>query len=93
MIKLSPKCKISFSGIVTFNSAKEVQDTARNIPIENIIAETDSPYLTPTPFRWKEENEPIFTKYVIEKIAELRWEKIEFIAEQILKNSKWIFNI
>ena len=93
LIKLSPKCKISFSGIVTFNSAKEVQDTARNIPIENIIAETDSPYLTPTPFRWKEENEPIFTKYVIEKIAELRWEKIEFIAEQILKNSKWIFNI
>lgn len=93
LIKLSPKCKISFSGIVTFNSAKEVQDTARNIPIENIIAETDSPYLTPTPFRWKEENEPIFAKYVIEKIAELRWEKIEFIAEQILKNSKWIFNI
>ncbi len=93
LIKLSPKCKISFSGIVTFNSAKEVQDTARNIPIENIIAETDSPYLTPTPFRWKEENEPIFTKYVIEKIAELRWEKIEFITEQIFKNSKWIFNI
>jgi TatD DNase family protein len=51
LIKLSPKCKISFSGIVTFNNAKKVQDTAKNIPIENIIAETDSPYLTPTPFR------------------------------------------
>lgn len=93
LIKLSQKCKISFSGIVTFNSAKEVQNTARNIPIENIIAETDSPYLTPTPFRWKEENEPIFTKYVIEKIAELRGEKYEEIWEQILKNSKEIFNI
>jgi len=51
LIDFSPNCKISFSGIVTFNSAKQIQETARNIPIENILAETDSPYLTPTPFR------------------------------------------
>lgn len=93
LIKLSPKCKISFSWIVTFSNAKDVQETAKNIPIKNIIAETDSPYLTPTPFRWKEENEPIFTKYVIEKIASLRWEKIDDTAEKILKNSKEIFKI
>lgn len=93
LIDFSPKCKISFSGIVTFSSAKQVQETAINIPIENILAETDSPYLTPTPFRWKEENEPAFTKYVIEKIAELRWENIEYTADIIFKNSKYFFNI
>lgn len=93
LIDFSPNCKISFSGIVTFNSAKQVQETARNAPIKNILAETDSPYLTPTPFRWKEENEPIFTRYVIEKIAKLRWEKLEYTAKNILKNSVEFFNI
>ncbi len=93
LIDFSPNCKISFSGIVTFNNAKLVQETARNITIKNILAETDSPYLTPTPFRWKEENEPAFTKYIIEKIAELRWETFEFTAEKILKNSVEFFNI
>jgi TatD DNase family protein len=42
---------ISFSGIVTFKNAKEVQETAKNINLKNILIETDSPYLTPTPFR------------------------------------------
>lgn len=93
LIDFAPNCKISFSGIVTFNNAKEIQETARNIPIKNILAETDSPYLTPTPFRWKEENEPIFTRYVIEKIAELRWEKLDYTANEIYMNSKIFFNI
>ena len=88
LIKFSPNCKISFSWIVTFKSAKEVQDTAKFINIKHIIAETDSPYLTPTPFRWKEENEPIFTKHIIEKIEELRWEKC---STQIMNNSINIF--
>lgn len=88
LIEFAPKCKISFSGIVTFKSAKDVQQTAQNIPLIHILAETDSPYLTPTPFRWKEENEPLYTKYVVQKINELRWEKCE---EQILQNSLNIF--
>jgi len=72
LINFAPDCKISFSGIVTFKSAKDIQETAKNIDLKYILAETDSPYLTPTPFRGKEENEPVFTKYVIEKINELR---------------------
>jgi len=88
LIKFSPNCKISFSGIVTFKNAKEVQETAKNIDIKHILAETDSPYLTPTPLRWKEENEPLYTKYVIEKIEELRWEQC---SEQIFNNSLGIF--
>jgi hydrolase, tatD family len=42
---------ISFSGILTFKNAIEIKETAKNIPLENILAETDSPYLTPMPFR------------------------------------------
>lgn len=90
LIEFSPECKISFSGIVTFNSAEEVQKTAKNIDIKHILAETDSPYLTPVPFRWKEENEPIFTKHVIEKINELKW--IDCFDE-IFNNSVDVFNI
>jgi TatD DNase family protein len=50
-IDFAPECKISFSGIVTFNSAENIQEAAANIPLKNIIIETDSPYLTPTPHR------------------------------------------
>ena len=90
LIEFSPNCKISFSGIVTFKNAKEIQETAKNIPLINILAETDSPYLTPTPFRWKEENEPLFTKYIIEKISNLRWKDC---SKEILENSMEIFCI
>jgi TatD DNase family protein len=51
LLKFSSECKISFSGILTFNSAQDVQDTAKNIPMKHILAETDAPYLTPTPYR------------------------------------------
>jgi Tat protein secretion system quality control protein TatD with DNase activity len=45
------------------------------------------------PYRWTEENEPVFTKFVIEKIAELREENLEKVADDILKNSKEVFEI
>ena len=90
LIEFSPICKISFSWIVTFKNAYDIQDTAKNIPIKHILAETDSPYLTPTPYRWQEENEPLFTKYVIEKISELRGEDC---SKQIFQNSLDIFKI
>jgi len=91
-IDFSPNCKISFSGIVTFKNAQDVQETAKSIPLKNIIIETDSPYLTPTPHRWREENEPIFVKHILEKIVELREENKENIEKQILKNSLDFFN-
>ncbi len=87
LLKLSPDCKISFSWIITFKNAKDIQETAQNIPLKNILIETDSPYLTPTPFRWKQENEPAFTKYILEKIIELREENPEIIKKQIFENS------
>ncbi len=90
LIEFSPECKISFSWIVTFSNAKDVQDTAKNIDIKHILAETDAPYLTPTPYRWKEENEPYFTRYVVDQISELRWEDC---SNQILNNSIEIFKV
>ena len=87
LLDFSPNCKISFSWIVTFNNAKDVQQTAINIPLKNILVETDSPYLTPTPHRGKQENEPAFSKHTIEKIIEMRNESPEIIKKQIFKNS------
>lgn len=91
LLDYSPEAKISFSWIITFNSAKEVAITAANIPLENILVETDAPYLTPTPYRGKQENEPSFTKYTLEKIIELRSESPEIIKKQIFENSLKIF--
>jgi TatD DNase family protein len=76
---------ISFSGIVTFKSAKDLQETAKKIPLDCMLIETDSPYLAPMPYRGKV-NQPAWVKHVGEFIAELRGESIERIAEQTSNN-------
>jgi TatD DNase family protein len=62
---------ISFSGIVTFKNATIIKEVAKNIPLDKILIETDSPYLAPTPFRGKT-NQPAYVKHVAEEIARLR---------------------
>jgi len=76
---------ISFSGIVTFKNAKEVQRVAKQVPLERMLVETDSPYLTPVPYRGKP-NQPGFTRYVAEFIAELKGISFEQVAEQTTAN-------
>ena len=83
---------MSFSGIVTFKNAQKIAETAEKIPLKNILIETDSPFLTPDPFRGKQENEPAFTQYVLEKIIQLRSESREEITQTVLKNSEKIYN-
>lgn len=61
---------ISISGIVTFNSAKELQETAKIIPLDRLLIETDAPYLSPVPKRGKP-NEPSYVKYTAEFMSEL----------------------
>ena len=92
-LDFAPNAYISFSGISTFNSAKDIQEVAQKIPLKNILIETDSPYLTPVPYRWKEENEPKFVSYVLDKICELREESDNLIKNTIYKNSKKAFKV
>lgn len=83
---------ISFSGIVTFKNAKEVQEVAKQVPLERMLVETDSPYLTPVPYRGKP-NQPGYTRYVAEFIAALRDTTLEHVAEQTTTNFFKLFNI
>ena len=76
---------ISFSGIITFKNAETLRETVKKIPIENILIETDSPYLAPVPNRGKL-NEPSNVKYVAEKIAELKGISVEEVAEITTNN-------
>ncbi len=83
---------ISFSGIVTFKNAKEVQEVAKQVPLERMLVETDSPYLTPMPHRGKP-NQPGYTRYVAEFIAELKGISFEQVAEQTSTNFFNLFNV
>ena len=76
---------ISFSGIITFKNAETLRETVKKIPIENILIETDSPYLAPVPNRGKL-NEPANVRYVAEKIAELKGLSVEKVAEITTNN-------
>ena len=76
---------ISFSGIITFKNAESLRETVKKLPIENILIETDSPYLAPVPNRGKL-NEPANVRYVAEKIAELKGMSIEEVAEITTNN-------
>ena len=82
---------ISFSGIITFKNAESLRDTVKKVPIENILIETDSPYLAPVPKRGKM-NEPSNVIYVAEKIAELKNISVEKVAEITTNNFFSLFN-
>ena len=81
---------ISFSGILTFKSAQDLREVAKQIPTERILIETDSPYLTPVPYRGKP-NSPAYTYYVAEKLAEIRNTTIGEIAKVTTQNFNQLF--
>ena len=83
---------ISFSGIVTFKSARELQDIAVRMPSDRYLVETDSPYLAPVPHRGKP-NQPAFVRHVAEFIAELRGESYEQVATASTENFKTLFRM
>jgi TatD DNase family protein len=81
---------ISLSGIVTFKNARELQEVAKQLPLDRILIETDAPYLAPVPHRGKT-NRPAFVKHVAEFLAELRGDSIENIAEASTNNFHRLF--
>lgn len=83
---------ISFSGIVTFKNAKELQEVARAVPLERMLIETDSPYLAPVPFRGKR-NEPGYVRHVAEFLADLKQIPLTQLARQTSDNFFSLFSI
>ena len=83
---------ISFSGIVTFKSAKELQETCKQVPLDRMLIETDSPYLAPIPYRGKT-NEPAWVSKVGQFIAELKGVSVDQLAMQTSNNFYECFHI
>lgn len=83
---------ISFSGVVTFKKAFEVHEAAQVVPLDKLLVETDAPYLAPMPYRGKR-NEPGYTRYVAERLAELRKLPLEEIARITTDNAHRLFRI
>jgi len=83
---------ISLGGPVTFKNAKKPKEVAKAVPIEKLLIETDSPYLTPEPYRGKR-NTPVYVKFVAGKIAELRGIPYEEASRITAENAIKLFNI
>ncbi len=81
---------ISFSGIVTFNSAKQIQEVAKKVPADRFLIETDSPYLAPVPHRGRP-NYPQYVKHVAQTVADLRGISLNSVAELSTRNFYTLF--
>lgn len=83
---------ISFSGIVTFKKATQIHESARLVPSDRLLVETDCPFLAPVPKRGKR-NEPAYVKYVAERVAELRDTSPESLSQQTTRNACQLFGL
>lgn len=83
---------ISFSGIVTFKNARDLQAVAREVPLERMLIETDSPYLAPVPMRGKT-NEPGYVRHVAEFLADLKGVPLQTLADMTSQNFRTLFRV
>lgn len=81
---------IALGGVVTFKNAKKVKEVAQVVPLDKLLVETDAPYMTPVPYRGKE-NEPAYVKFVAQEIADLRGISFEEVALATTQNAKKLF--
>ena len=84
---------ISFSGIVTFKSATQVQASAQMVACDRILVETDCPFLSPVPKRKEKRNQPANVRHVAEFVAKLRDVSLESLAEQTTANARELFEL
>jgi len=82
---------VSLTGVVTFKNAN-YDELIKRIPLENLLLETDSPFLAPEPFRGKR-NEPSYIKYTAEKIAKVKEVSVKELAEITTANARELFDI
>jgi len=82
--------RLSFTGVITFT--RDYDEVIKNIPLNMIMSETDSPFVTPVPFRGQR-NEPSYVIEIVNMVADIRGEDREFVREQLLANAKEVFNI
>ncbi len=83
---------ISFSGILTFKSAKQIQEVAKALPLERILIETDSPYLAPVPHRGKT-NQPGWVSHVAQYLADLKQLPLAQVEQQTTENFFRLFKL
>jgi TatD DNase family protein len=83
---------ISFAGNITFPKAQPIRDAARDVPLDRLLIETDSPFLAPVPYRGKR-NEPSFVKEVARKLGELRGLSTEEVGRQTARNFCSFFDL
>jgi TatD DNase family protein len=83
---------ISFSGIVTFKSARELREAAPMVPDDRVMVETDAPYLAPEPYRGRR-NEPAFVRRTLEVLAQIRGVDPERLAEITSANARQLFRL
>lgn len=89
---LSLGAYISLSGVVTFKNAKTIKEVAIECPLDRLLIETDDPYLTPVPFRGKE-NKPAYVAYVAQEIALLKGMNVMQIQKATFENAKKVFHL
>lgn len=83
---------LALGGVVTFKNAVKIKEVAKWIPTESLLLETDAPYLTPVPYRGKE-NQPAYIKFTAQEIANLKEVNLEEIDAITTSNAEKIFNI
>lgn len=83
---------VSVAGIVTFKTADPIRQALRLVPDDRLLVETDSPFLAPIPFRGKR-NEPAHVRLVAEKVAEVRGQSLEAVAELTTENARRLFRL
>jgi TatD DNase family protein len=84
---------VSFSGIVTFKNATQVQAAAQMVPGDRLLIETDCPFLSPVPKRGEKRNQPAYVRHVAEQVAQLRGMELESLATQTTANACRLFNL
>ncbi len=83
---------LAFGGVITFGSAVETRRVVREVPLDRILIETDCPYLTPHPYRGKR-NEPVYIKYVADRIAEIKGLSLKEVADITTGNAKRVYGL